>query len=438
VQQSELLFKTAMGNEVQTIRQKYRTVAPVLNERGRRTWAAAEARALGRGGITLVAEATGLNRNTIQAGLQETQAPKSRRRYQPEILRSRADGGGRKSLAESDPELLPTLKSLVEPATRGDPMSPLRWTCLSLSQLSVALGQLGHRASTQTIARTLHELGYSLQSNRKSKEGSSHPDRDQQFQYISDQVKAFQSSGQPVISVDTKKKELIGEFKNGGREWRPQGDPTLVNSHDFPTKEKKRKGQDKQPTNKAIPYGIYDLTSNAGWVSVGIDHDTPEFAVQSIRTWWIRMGRSAYPEAKQLLITADCGGSNSYRARLWKTALQRLATETGIRISVCHFPPGTSKWNKIEHRMFCHITHNWRGRPLVSLETVVNLIGHTTTGAGLKIKAKLDHGAYPKGVKVSDAEMETLQIERADFHGDWNYAILPVSEKHRKRRFTST
>jgi hypothetical protein len=312
------------------------------------------------------------------------------------------------------------LESLVEPSTRGDPMSPLRWTLLSLSQLSAELTKRRHPASTFTVGRLLRERGYSLQSNRKTREGSQRPDRDAQFRYISRQTRRFQANDQPVISVDTKKKELVGEFKNAGREWRPKGRPQEVNVHDFRDDDVGEFG------GKAIPYGVYDLATNAGWVSVGVDHDTPDFAVQSIRAWWLHMGRRTYSAAKELLIMADCGGSNGYRARAWKVGLQRLANEVGLRMVVCHFPPGTSKWNKIEHRMFCHITQNWRGRPLVSHQVIVNLIGHTTTKTGLKIRAKIDARKYPKGIKVSDEEMAMLRIKPATFHGEWNYSIEPA------------
>jgi hypothetical protein len=401
------------------LRKKYRTLAPFLTERGRRIWAATEARAIGWGGVTQLAAATGLSRVTIKAGLEELADPTLARTRQRQPERSRRRGAGRKRLTETDPGLAQALESLVEPTMRGDPMSPLRWTCLSLSQLSEALAKLGHPASRDTIAQLLHETGFSLQGNRKTKEGSSHPDRDRQFRYISQRTQAFQKRSQPVISVDTKRKELVGEFKNGGREWRPKGTPEKVNVHDFRDDERTDLG------GKAIPYGIYDPTANVGWVSVGIDHDTPEFAVHSIRAWWMQMGRRVYDKADELLITADCGGSNGYRLRAWKVALQRLATETGLRISVCHFPPGTSKWNKIEHRMFCYITQNWRGRPLVSHEAIVNLIGSTRTKTGLTIRAKLDTHAYPLGIKISDDEMVGVDIKPATFHGEWNYTILP-------------
>ena len=404
---------------IKALRKKYRTLAPFLTERGRRIWAATEARAIGWGGVTQLAAATGLSRVTIKTGLEELTDPALARKRQRQPERSRRRGAGRKRLTETDPELAQTLESLVDPTMRGDPMSPLRWTCLSLSQLSAALAKLGHPASRDTIAQLLHEKGFSLQGNRKTKEGSAHPDRDGQFRYISRLTQAFQKRSQPVISVDTKKKELVGEFKNGGREWRPKGTPEKVNVHDFRDDDRTDLG------GKAIPYGVYDPTANVGWVSVGIDHDTPEFAVHSIRAWWMQMGRRVYDKADELLITADCGGSNGYRPRAWKVALQRLATETGLRISVCHLPPGTSKWNKIEHRMFCHITQNWRGRPLVSHEAVVNLIGNTRTTTGLTIRAKLDTHVYPLGIKISDDEMARVHVKPATFHGEWNYTILP-------------
>lgn len=404
---------------IEALRKKYRTLAPFLTERGRRIWAATEARAIGWGGVTQLAAATGLSRVTIKVGLEELADPALARNRHRQPERSRRRGAGRKRLTETDPVLAQTLESLVDPTMRGDPMSPLRWTCLSLSQLSAALAKLGHPASRDTIAQLLHEKGFSLQGNRKTKEGSAHPDRDGQFRYISRLTQAFQKRSQPVISVDTKKKELVGEFKNGGREWRPKGTPEKVNVHDFRDDDQTDLG------GKAIPYGVYDSTANVGWVSVGIDHDTPEFAVHSIRAWWMQMGRRVYDKADELLITADCGGSNGYRPRAWKVALQRLATETGLRISVCHFPPGTSKWNKIEHRMFCHITQNWRGRPLVSHEAVVNLIGNTRTQTGLTIRAKLDTRVYPLGIKISDDEMARVHVKPATFHGEWNYTILP-------------
>jgi hypothetical protein len=314
-----------------------------------------------------------------------------------------------------DPRLLGALESFVDPVTRGDPMGPLRWTCKSAARLAAELQNQGHVVSERTVNRLLHNLGYSLQSNRKTLEGSAHPDRDAQFHYINQRVQAFQRQRQPVVSVDTKKKELVGQFRNGGREWYPMGQPEQVKVHDFPDEE----------LGKVIPYGVYDMATNTGWVSVGVDHDTAEFAVETLRRWWRHMGRPVYPKAKRLLITADGGGSNGSRYRLWKVELQRLADEIGLRIAVCHFPPGTSKWNKIEHRMFCHITENWRGRPLVSREVVVNLIGHTTTKAGLAIRAELDANSYPTGRAVTDQQMEGLAIKRDQFHGEWNYTLEP-------------
>ena len=401
--------------DAEVIREKYAALSPVLDERTRRLWAAAEARALGWGAVSTVARVTGIARNTIYAGLQELSRGARPGAAEPP-KRVRRPGGGRKALVETDATLLDALEALVEPSTRGDPESPLRWTCKSTSQLARALGREGHAVSARTVAHLLHELDYSLQGNAKAREGSSHPDRDAQFKYISRQTRLFQARHQPVISVDTKKKELVGQFKNPGREWRPKGRPERVNIHDFKD----------DRLGKAIPYGVYDLSANAGWVSVGIDHDTPAFAVASIRTWWAHMGRREYRGARELLITADSGGSNGYRARAWKVALQALATETGLRISVCHFPPGTSKWNKIEHRMFCHIAQNWRGRPLVSREVIVHLIGRTTTTAGLKIRAKLDRRKYDLGEQISKAQMAQLHLKRADFHGEWNYVVLPA------------
>jgi transposase len=374
-----------------------------------------EARSLGRGGIIRVAEATGLARSTIRAGLKELDLPTSDDDGPVASRRLRPPGGGRKSATDHDPDLLRELEALVDPVTRGDPMSPLRWTCKSADKLAEGLRARGHVVSERTVNRLLHDLGYSLQSNRKTIEGKGHPDRDAQFQYINRRAKAFQRQGQPVVSVDTKKKELVGQYRNGGREWRPQGKPEKVKVHDFIDK----------GLGKAIPYGVYDIAADTGWVSVGVDHDTAEFAVETIRRWWNRMGSRVYPQAKKLLITADGGGSNGSRCRLWKVELQRLADEIGLSISVCHFPPGTSKWNKIEHRMFCHITENWRGRPLVSREVVVNLIGGTKTKAGLEIRSELDGGSYPVAREVTDQQMDGLSIKREKFHGEWNYTIRP-------------
>jgi hypothetical protein len=399
----------------QAIAAKFASLRPLLDERARRLWAAVEARALGRGGISQVAEATRLSRATIRAGLQELAHPVPVTGPQAPREQVRRPGGGRKPLGVHDPHLVRALETLVDPVTRGDPMSLLRWTCKSAAKLAVELQAQGHEVSERTVNRLLHDLGYSLQANSKTIEGRAHPDRDAQFRYINRRAKAFQRQGQPVVSVDTKKKELVGQFRNGGREWQPQGQPAAVNVHDFPS----------EALGKVIPYGVYDETTNTGWVSVGVDHDTAEFAVETVRRWWRRMGREVYPQAKRLLITADGGGSNGSRCRLWKMELQRLADETELRISVCHFPPGTSKWNKIEHRMFCYITENWRGRPLVSREVVVNLIGHTTTKTGLAIRSELDENSYPTGREVTDPQMESLSIKRDKFHGEWNYTIEP-------------
>ena len=396
------------------IASKYNALAPLMNERMRRQWAATEAQAYGRGGLQAVSTAIRMSPNTIRKGMREL-AYREKNPYEEISSRVRQPGGGRKRCSESDPELTKKLENLVEPMTRGDPMSPLLWTCLSTSNLAEALTQQGHPVSPRTVGRLLNAEGYSLQSNRKTKEGKSHPDRNAQFEYINAMVKRFQRNGQPVISVDTKKKELIGEFRNAGREWRPKGEPESVLVHDFIDKD----------LGKVIPYGVFDLSENKGWVSVGIDHDTAHFAAEAIRRWWKKMGVKRYRTAKELLITADGGGSNGSRCRLWKLALQELANQLGIPIHVCHFPPGTSKWNKIEHRMFCHITQNWRGRPFISHEVIIQLIANTTTAAGLKIRAELDAGSYPTGIKVSDEELATLKIKRAKFHGDWNYALLP-------------
>jgi hypothetical protein len=395
---------------------KFKTLRQDMDERLQRLWAAAEAEALGWGGVSLVAKATGMSRTTITAGQSEL----SERRgsipvVDPGSRRVRRVGGGRKTLTTNDPGLLEALDALVEPTTRGDPMTPLRWTCLSVRALALELGRQGRKLSPQKVADLLHDMGYSLQSNRKVVEGASHPDRDAQFLHISRTVKEFQSRGQPVISVDTKKKEMIGNFKNAGREWRPKGNPIEVEDHDFL----------KEELGKAIPYGVYDLANNNAWVNVGIDHDTPEFAVASIQRWWTEMGKIHYPNATELLITADGGGSNGYRSRMWKVALQGLSDATGLRISASHFPPGTSKWNRIEHSLFCHITQNWRGRPLVSREVVVSLIAATTTAKGLTVNAALDLGTYPTGMKVTDEDLARVNLEKAEFHGEWNYTIKP-------------
>lgn len=404
-----------MDDEETRIAEKFEALRGVMDEQVRRLWAATEARALGYGGVSVVARAIGVTRPTITAGMKALGDVKSLVARGPK-RRVRREGAGRPRLTEVDAGLCPALEELVEPATRGHPMSPLRWTCKSVRTLAAELNRQGHPVSHQTVSELLQSLGYSLQVNRKTREGAGHPDRNAQFEYIAQRAKKFQQRGQPVISVDTKKKELVGDFKNGGREWHPKGQPPVVRVHDF---------QDEE-LGKAIPYGVYDLSANAGWVSVGIDHDTPEFAVESIYCWWRQMGRKTYPDARELLITADGGGSNGSRVRLWKVALQRLADTTGLKIAVCHFPPGTSKWNKIEHRMFCHITRNWRGRPLESHEVIVNLIASTTTTKGLRVRAALDTDAYPTGIKVEDATMAALHLIPDKFHGDWNYTIAPA------------
>ena len=400
-------------DEVALIRQKYRILDPELNERTRRLWAAAEADAAGRGGVTGVARATGLSRPRIIRGLKELRQLTTSGGL--EAGRIRRPGAGPKRKADKDPTLLSDLELLVDPATRGDPMSPLRWSCKSTRNLAGALKDLGHEVSAQTVADLLREQGYSLQVNFKTREGTSHPDRNAQFEYINATAKTFQGRKQPVISVDTKKKELVGDYRNAGREWQPEGTPEIVQMHDFPDPR----------VGKAIPYGVYDINSNEGWVNVGVDHDTPDFAVQGIRAWWKHMGSRRYPNATELMINADSGGSNGARSRGWKMALQHFADETGIRLTVCHFPPGTSKWNKIEHRMFCHITRNWRGRPLVTHEVIVDLIANTTTRAGLAIKARLDKRAYSTGIKIPKSEFKTINLQPAAFHGEWNYVIAP-------------
>jgi hypothetical protein len=400
---------------LEAVRKKYELLQPIMNERMRRHWAASEALSLSRGGVTIVSQATGLSRNTIEAGIRElrTQADLPPEEVHPE--RVRRPGGGRHRLIIDDPTLIEDLEALVEPATRGDPQSALRWTSKSTRKLADDLNCQGHQVSHVRVAALLHDLDYSLQANRKTREGKGHPDRDAQFRYIDKQVRIFQKEGQPVISVDSKKRELIGDFKNPGREWQPRGMPEKVKVHDFPDKQ----------LGKVTPGGVYDLTMNDGWVSVGIDHNTAQFAAETIRRWWQAMGSKVYPDAKKLLITADSGGSNARRCRLWKVSLQELANTLKLAISVCHFPPGTSKWNKIEHRMFCHITENWRGRPLRSRATVVHLIGSTTTTTGLHIEAEVDSNKYPLGIEVTDEELAAIQIRQHSFHGEWNYTILP-------------
>jgi len=395
------------------IRMKFQSLNPVMNERVRRQWAAVEATALGRGGIAAVARATGLARNTIVAGVRELEGSQG-----DPCEQIRRPGGGRKKLVDVDRDLLQALDALVDPVTRGDPESPLRWTCKSTAKLADELTQQKHLVSPRTVARLLKTAGFSLQANRKTTEGKQHPDRNAQFEYINEQVTTFHRQRQPVISVDTKKKELVGDFRNGGVEWHPQGEPEKVRVHDF-----------KDPKlGKAIPYGVYDLASNEGWVSVGITKDTARFATASIRRWWEEMGELRFPRARKLMITADGGGRNSSRSRLWKVELQKLADELGMPVHVCHFPPGTSKWNKIEHRLFSFITQNWRGRPLESVQTIVELISATTTKAGLQVRAALDDTEYETGIKVSDAQLATVLLKKSNTHGQWNYSIKP----HRK------
>lgn len=397
----------------ETIKTKYRVLKIELDERGRRMWAATEAKTLGHGGVAAVSRATGLAESTIRIGRKEISDSSYSEINQESVRRIRHKGGGRKSLENKNSDLLTALDALVDPESRGDPMSPLRWTCKSTRRLAKQLEAQGYSISHTKVGQLLQSLNYSLQSTRKRMEGKSHPDRDEQFRFINSMIIDFQSREQPVISVDAKKKELIGHFSNKGQEYHQKGKPEEVETYDFPS----------MAIGKGIPYGVYDMTYNEGWVSIGIDHDTAQFAVQSIRQWWLQMGKVVYPEAKELLITADGGGSNGSRNRLWKQELQVFADEIELKISVCHFPPGTSKWNKIEHRMFSYITQNWRGKPLISYAVIVNLIANTTTNAGLKIQAALDIKEYPTGVKISEKEMANLNIKKNEFHGEWNYAI---------------
>ncbi len=395
---------------VEWIREKYAAIVDDLDERARRRWSAAEARSLGWGGITAVAAATGISDRTIRSGIMELDDPNA-----APIERQRQGGGGRKSRQHEQSGLVDALEALVDPVTRGDPMGPLRWTCKSTRTLAAELQQQGFEISSNTVGKLLREQGYSLQANRKSIEGKQHPDRDAQFEYINRRVRAYQRTVQPVISIDTKKKEPLGKMKNPGRTYRKKGDPEKVTTHDFPDKK----------LGKAVPYGVYDVTNNEAGVSVGVSHDTAEFAVASIRRWWMRMGKKRFPRGKRLLITADSGGSNSPRTRLWRWALQQFANKTGLKLELCHYPPGTSKWNRIEHRLFCHITRNWRGIPLESHEVVVALIGATRTETGLEVHAWLDEKQYEKSKKVSDDDLAEVRIRRKDFHGEWNYEILP-------------
>jgi len=403
-----------MTHDTSGLRKKIQALKGLFDEARLRLWAAAQARSLGHGGVAQVAQVTGLSRRTVHRGLAELEGSKPGVFALP-ANRARTPGAGRKTLLAKDAKLLEDLEALVEPHTRGNPQSPLRWTCKSTTKLAAELNEGKHRVSQRTVCDLLARLNYSLHSVRKTREGGQHPDRDAQFSWINRQVTEFQTAGEPVISVDTKKKEITGDFAQKGQEWHSKGEPEKVRAHDFMDPE----------LGKGAPYGVYDIKANQGWVSVGIDHDTAAFAAATIGRWWREMGQPLYPQATRLLITADGGGSNGYRIRLWKVALQRLAQETGLEISVCHFPPGTSKWNKIEHRMFCHITQNWRGRPLVSRQTVVNLIGNTTTQTGLKIQAALDTRKHPAGIKVTKDQMESVSLEPAQFHGEWNYKILP-------------
>jgi transposase len=408
-----------MSTLITQLADKYAAVASTLTERGRRLWAAAEARSLGRGGIKQVADVTGLSRRTVERGIQELQAPVTRGQ-KPALpaQASRRPGAGRKRLVVKHPKLLVDLNELVDPATRGHPQSALRWCAKSTSKLAAQLQEQGHQVSERSVAGLLKAQGYSLQAMRKTKEGGHHEERDAQFEHIARLVREFHSQGQPVVSIDAKKKELVGAYANKGREWQPKGRPEQANVYDFVDKE----------LGKVTPYGVYDLQHNVGWVSVGIDHDTAEFAVETLRRWWEEMGKPLYPKAKRLLITADGGGSNGSRVRLWKLALGRFAEQSGLAISVCHFPPGTSKWNKIEHRMFAFISLNWRGRALATRQIIVSLIGQTTTKGGLKIRADLDEGIYPTGRKVLDAELAALNLKRDEFHPEWNYSLAPLCD----------
>jgi transposase len=390
--------------------EKYESIAPLLDERQRRRWLGIEARALGRGGVSAVARATGVSRTTVTAAVAELAGGGE----DSATRRVRRAGAGRPPTSERDRGVVAALDRLVDPATRGDPESPLRWTSKSTRTLADELGAQGHSVAPRTVAKLLHESGYSLQATRKTLEGRDHPDRDAQFWYLTAQLNAHLGSGDPVVSVDTKKKELVGRYKNAGREWQPTGEPEQVEVYDFIGE-----------AGKAIPYGVYDVAANAAWVSVGRDHDTAAFAVATLRRWWQAMGRPLYPYARRLLICADGGGSNGYRVRLWKVELAAFAAETGLETTVCHLPPGTSKWNKIEHRLFSHISMNWRGRPLESHETIVQLIAATTTRTGLAVQAELDDRAHPKGTKISDQQMASLPLTRHDFHGEWNYTLQP-------------
>ena len=400
-----------MAAAEEVVASKFALIAPHLDERQRRVWLGVEARALGRGGVTAVARAAGVSRTTVSKAAKELDLTGEEALPRGRVRRA---GAGRPPLSQTDPGLAAAVERLVDPATRGDPMSPLRWTSKSTRQLADAVTAAGHRASAWSVAKLLHALGYSLQANVKTREGSQHPDRDAQFRYLAEQVRSHLDAGQPVVSVDTRKKELVGEYRIGGQEWQPQGQPVATNVHDFIG-----------PEGKAIPYGVYDVAADAAWVSVGRDHDTAAFAVATLRRWWQAMGAAAYPSATRLLVCADGGGSNSYRTRLWKVELARLAAEVGLTVTVCHLPPGTSKWNKIEHRLFSHIAMNWRGTPLISLGVIVSLIAATRSEAGLRVRSELDRGRYPDGVSVSDEQMAQIALKPHRFHGDWNYSIDP-------------
>lgn len=404
-----------MKVDLEALRAKFKALAPIMDERVIRLWAAAEVESLGRGGAAAIQRATGISGRRIWKGKKELAELRRQPSSRASTSRVRRPGGGRRRLSAKDAKLLGDLQALLEPVTRGEPQSPLQWTTKSVRNLASELRERGHEVSSDTVARMLHEAGYSLQAPRKEDEGGSHPDRDAQFRYIARQAKAFQRRRQPVVSVDSKKKELIGNFKPPGREWQPQGQAPRVNAYDFPD----------MAEGKAIPYGVYDLARNEGWVNVGKDHDTPEFAVQSLRRWWLTMGRQAYPHARELLVVADAGGSNSARSRVWKKCLQEFADATGLTVSVSHYPPGTSKWNKIEHRLFAQITLNWRGRPLTSYQVIINLIGSTTTRTGLRVRAAMDTREYPLGVRVSAADFGQLNIRKKRFHGEWNYSLSP-------------
>jgi hypothetical protein len=395
------------------IEKKYRMLSSALDEKTRRLWAASEATSVGWGGVSIVSEATGLAHTTIRRGVRDLEGAAASPDKIVGSSRVRRTGAGRKNIVETNPQILETLESLIEPATRGDPESALKWTCKSTRRLSVELKEQGHSIGPTRVRALLHDLDYSLQANRKTREGIDHPDRDTQFSYINENVKKFLRSGQPAISVDTKKKELVGDFSNARREYRKKGAPVETRMHDFVDKK----------LGKAIPYGIYDIESNEGWVTIGINHDTAQFVANSIRRWWMEMGQDRFPHATRLLITADAGGSNGWRTRLWKVALQGLANELELNVTVCHFPPGTSKWNKIEHRLFSFITQNWRGKPLYDLQTIVNLISHTTTEAGLIVKSSIDDTLYETGIKVTDEELAAVSMKPHEFHGEWNYTI---------------